>query len=674
MSANISYFQKIFVFLLKFKMATSETVSNGIIQSIAGPVVTATNMTGCFMFEVCYVGKTRLIGEIIQLKGDSAVIQVYEDTSGLEVNDVVYKSGRLLSVHLGPGLLSSIYDGIQRPLEKIAQITSSHFIPRGISAPALDLEKKWTFRPLVKIGDLLSVGDIFGVVPENDLLECKIMLPEYGYNEVTNEKTNVPGGKVVKIAPAATDAYTVKDEEKILILEYSGQRYYYGLAHYHPVRSPKKVFKKLPCINPLITGQRTLDGLFPLAIGATAAIPGGFGCGKTVVSQSISKYGNTDVIVYIGCGERGNEMAEILTDFPEMTFEAKKRVIGPSGQPEIKTVISDIFSRTVLVANTSNMPVAAREASIYTGITISEFFRDQGYNVTLLADSTSRWAEALREISGRLGGIPGEGGYPADLTSKLSHFYERAGRVICLGNSNGAWSPENILDPTSGAVSTNEQGLLQPGQRIGSVSVIGAVSPAAGDLSDAVAVSTLAIVQVFWGLSKNLAKRKHFPSVDWLISYSRCAETLAPWYNARDLSFLTNKEKAKTLLQNEVAIQETAQLVGYDSLDDSEKLILDVCNLIQEGFLQQNSYTVYDKFCPFIKTDLMLRNIVHYYESCKTALGQGHSYQELKNNLEKLITALYRMKFIDTNTNGIEYGVTELDKLHAQITAAFDAL
>ncbi|TNJ30393.1 Vacuolar ATP synthase catalytic subunit A [Giardia muris] len=642
-------------------------MSNGIIQSIAGPVVTASNMTGCFMFEVCYVGNARLIGEIIQLKGDLAVIQVYEDTSGLAVNDVVYKSGRLLSVHLGPGLLSSVYDGIQRPLEKIASLTNSHFIPRGVSAPALDLDKKWTFKPVLKVGDLISVGDIFGVVPENELLECRIMLPSYGYNKATGEKANVPGGRIVYIAPAATNAYTVRDEERILEVEYEGATYKYGLAHYHPVRSPKKTLKKLPCINPLITGQRTLDGLFPLAIGATAAIPGGFGCGKTVVSQSISKYGNTDVIVYIGCGERGNEMAEVLTDFPEMTFEAKRRVDG-----KIVTTTADIFGRTVLVANTSNMPVAAREASIYTGITISEFFRDQGYNVTLLADSTSRWAEALREISGRLGGIPGEGGYPADLTSKLSHFYERAGRVICLGNSNGTWSPENIDDPSSGAIAEGEH--IEPGQRVGSVSIIGAVSPAAGDLSDAVAVSTLAIVQVFWGLSKTLAKRKHFPSVDWLVSYSRAVEALTPWYMARDPQFLANKEKARSLLQTEVTIQETAQLVGYDSLDDNEKLILDVCNLIQEGFLQQNSYTVYDRFCPFQKTTHMLRNIVYYYELCSNALKQGHSYAEIKSSLEQLITSLYRMKFIDTNTNGVEYGVTELNKLHEQLTQAFDSL
>ncbi|XP_069599326.1 uncharacterized protein [Ranitomeya imitator] len=639
------------------------------IVSIAGPVVTAADMMGSFMFEVCYLGSMRLIGEVIQLKGSNAVIQVYEDTSGLSVGDKVERSARLLSVQLGPGLLSSIYDGIQRPLEEIARMTNSPFVPRGVSASALDLHKKWSFTPKVAVGDLVAQGDIFGIVPENELLDCRIMVAPYALDAQSREKTTIPGGKVTYIAPQAKDAYTVAEDNRILEVEFEGKRYTYGLSHFHPVRTPRRILRKLPCINPLITGQRALDGIFPMAIGGTAAIPGGFGCGKTVVSQAISKYGNTDVIVYIGCGERGNEMAEILTDFPEMKFETKRLIDG-----KIVTKTVDIFSRTVLVANTSNMPVAAREASIYTGITISEYFRDQGYNVTLLADSTSRWAEALREISGRLGGIPGEGGYPADLASKLSHFYERAGRIVCLGNSNGCWSPENVSDESCPAIAANE-GPLSQGQRVGSISVVGAVSPAAGDLSDPVAVSTLSIVQVFWGLSKTLAKRKHFPSVDWLISYSRCLETLESWYSAKDQTFLSNREKACALLQNEVAIQETAQLVGYDSLDDSEKLVLDICNMIQEGYLQQNSYTTHDKFCPFIKTTKMLRNYIYFYENCKTALEQKRVYSELKLSLNELITKLYRMKFIDTNgPNGLEKGIQELDQLYDTITAAFTKL
>jgi len=637
----------------------------GRVSSIAGPVVTATNMAGCFMYEVIYVGAARLIGEVIQLKLDTAVIQVYEDTSGLAVGEEVEKTGRLLSVELGPGLLQSIYDGIQRPLETIAEVTHDVYIPKGINVRALDASRAWTWDPRVHVGDLVSVGDILGVVPENRLLDCRVMLPPKptgilrdASDSVESESLearkavvamaeqesmtalrgmpSIPGGRVIYVAEPS-DSLTIDDV--VVQLEYGDKVYSYTMSTQHPVRTPRPYIKKLLPDEPLLTGQRVLDGLYPMAIGSTGCIPGAFGCGKTVVSQAISKYSNSDVILYIGCGERGNEMVEVLTDFPEMECEKVIEKTGPDGSVTSEKIKASIMNRTCLVANTSNMPVAAREASIYTGITISEFFRDMGYNTTLLADSTSRWAEALREISGRLGEIPSEGGYPSNLSSKLSQFYERAGKVQCLG------SPA----------------------RVGAISIVGAVSPAAGDLSDAVCVSTLAIVQTFWGLSKELAKRKHFPSVDWLISYSRCTDNIREWYKAQDRDFMANRDEIGRLLQDEVAIKETSQLIGYDSLGDEDKLVLEVCSIIKEGFLQQNSYTPYDRYCPFRKTSAMMANITSFHQLAKAAVDRHEDFGAFKLRHEALLTRLYRMKFLDTNELGVDGVVAELQRLRSDM-------
>lgn len=699
-------------------MATQLPSNTGKIISISGPVVTASNMSGSFMYEVIRVGESRLIGEIIRLKADTAIIQVYEETSGLQVGENVFKTGKLLSVHLGPGLLSRVFDGIQRNLKTIREASGSVFIPRGIVVPALNPDTLWDLRTSMKVGDLVSVGDIFGVITENQLLDSRIILPSYGYvlrpdgpeyaglsarleklvalgarvstigqaeydaecrmlvdeNHLSFadkfEKINLHGGRIVYIKEAlrGASANNLTVNEVSLVVE--GPRatsaarptyVFYTLSHHHPVRTPRPYATKALPSMPLLTGQRVLDGVFPLSVGSCAAIPGAFGCGKTVVSQSISKYSNTDIIVYVGCGERGNEMAEVLKDFPEMTVEKNGKQCP-------------IMDRTILIANTSNMPVAAREASIYTGVTISEYYRDQGYAVCLLADSTSRWAEALREISGRLSELPSEGGYPSNLGMKIAHFYERAGVVGCLGGNRvvAGSSVETGVDETG-----HEPGTVIAGPRTGSVSIVGAVSPAAGDLSDAVCVCTLSIVQVFWGLSKNLAKRKHFPSVDWLVSYSRCVEGTKEWYNAKDKEFLANRSKVMSLLQEEVGVSESAQLIGFESLSDGDKLIIDVCKLIQEGLLQQNSYTAFDRFCHFEKTCSMMRNIICYYENVKKVLDitAGRvSYAEAKNTLVDINTRLYRMKFVNANEKGVEYTVTELDLLNRDIQRVCESL
>uniref|UniRef100_A0A0N5B7H7 H(+)-transporting two-sector ATPase n=1 Tax=Strongyloides papillosus TaxID=174720 RepID=A0A0N5B7H7_STREA len=436
----------------------------GYVYGVSGPVVTAEKMAGAAMYELVRVGHTELVGEIIRLEGDFATIQVYEETSAVTIGDPVLRTGKPLSVELGPGIMESIFDGIQRPLEAIAKDTNSIYIPKGVRTNALDRKKKWHFVPSknVSVGSHISGGDIVGLVQENELIKHSIMIPPNCY------------GTITYIAPVGD--YTVDDI--IVEAEFEGVKSKYPMFQVWPVRSPRPVAEKLAADYPLLCGQRVLDALFPCVQGGTTAIPGAFGCGKTVISQSLSKYSNSDAIIYVGCGERGNEMSEVLRDFPELTME-------------VDGVTTSIMKRTALVANTSNMPVAAREASIYTGITLSEYFRDMGLNVAMMADSTSRWAEALREISGRLGEMPADSGYPAYLAARLASFYERAGKVRCLG------SPE----------------------RNGSVTIVGAVSPPGGDFADPVTSATLGIVQVFWGLDKKLAQRKHFPSINWLISY-----------------------------------------------------------------------------------------------------------------------------------------------------------
>ena len=505
------------------------------------------------------------------MEDDKVTIQVYEETgmtinrylrmianpiAGVTVGDPVVRTGKPLSVELGPGLMENIYDGVQRPLKSIRDLSNSIYIPRGITTHALDREKKWDFQPGdFKVGDHIAGGDIFGSVFENSLVnDHKILLPPRARGTVTHI--------------AEKGEYTVDDQ--VLELDFNGQTYKYSMMHTWPVRVPRPVTDKVAATYPLLTGQRVLDALFPCALGGTTAIPGAFGCGKTVISQSLSKYSNSDIIIYVGCGERGNEMAEVLKDFPELTIDV-------NGRQE------PIMKRLALVANTSNMPVAAREASIYTGITLAEYFRDQGKNVAMMADSTSRWAEALREISGRLAEMPADSGYPAYLGSKLASFYERAGKANCLG------SPA----------------------RQGTVSIVGAVSPPGGDFgSDPVTSSTLNIVQVFWGLSKKLAQRKHFPSVDTSISYSKYLNVLQKWYDEEVPGFTTVRDKVRQILQDEEDLVEIVQLVGKSALAETDKVTLEVASLLKDDFLQQNGYSSYDYYCPMHKTLGMLKGMV----------------------------------------------------------------
>jgi V/A-type H+-transporting ATPase subunit A len=523
-------------------------------------------MKGSKMYDVVKVGEEALRGEIIRLEGEEAVIQVYEDSTGLMVGEPVVNTELPLSVELGPGLLSSIYDGVQRPLPVLMQM-SGDFIARGIYAPGLNRDNKWEFVPAVKKGDRVVAGDIIGTVKEFHF-EHRIIVPHGVAGTVTDIKSG---------------SFTV--EETVCTLD---QKTDLSMMQVWPVRIPRPHKKKLDPVLPLITGQRVFDCIFPVTKGGTAMIPGGFGTGKTVSEQTLAKWSDTQVVVYIGCGERGNEMTDVLAEFPEL--------VDP------RTNLP-LIERTILIANTSNMPVAAREASIYTGITIAEYFRDMGYDVALMADSTSRWGEALREVSGRLEEMPGEEGYPAYLATRLSAFYERAGRVICMGTED----------------------------RNGSVTVVGAVSPPGGDFSEPITQNTLRVVGTFWALDTNLAYRRHFPSINWIKSYSLYLDSIGDWYVknvARDWREL--REKAMYLLQKEVELQEIVQLVGPDALPESEKAILDVTRMIREDFLQQSAYSDTDSFCPVEKQYLMLKVIMEYYENVNEAMGRGVSLRQIQ--------------------------------------------
>ncbi|KAI9274620.1 V-type proton ATPase catalytic subunit A [Phascolomyces articulosus] len=567
----------------------------GTIFSVSGPVVVADNMRGSAMYELVRVGHQELVGEVIRLDGDKATIQVYEETGGLTVGDPVLRSGTPLSVELGPGLMSNIYDGIQRPLKAIQDQSNSIYIPRGISTPALDKQIGWDFVPInFKVGDHITGGDIYGQVFENSLVsQHKIMLPPKAR------------GTITYLAPQGQ--YTIEDT--ILEAEFEGVTTKYSMKQLWPVRTPRPVAEKLTANHPLLTGQRVLDSLFPCVQGGTTAIPGAFGCGKTVISQSLSKYSNSDMIIYVGCGERGNEMAEVLMDFPELSIDI-------DGRKE------SIMKRTTLVANTSNMPVAAREASIYTGITLSEYFRDQGKNVAMMADSTSRWAEALREISGRLAEMPADSGYPAYLGARLASFYERAGKSTCLGNPS----------------------------REGSVTVVGAVSPPGGDFSDPVTASTLGIVQVFWGLDKKLAQRKHFPSVNWNLSYSKYMKVLEPYYESADPEYISLRDQCKEILQKEENLSEIVQLVGKSGLNETDKITLEVAQLIKDDFLQQNGYSNYDRYCPFYKTTWMLRNMIGFYTHATHVVEVSNNqitWSKIRESMSDILYKLSSMKFED---------------------------
>ncbi|KPV75838.1 uncharacterized protein RHOBADRAFT_26053 [Rhodotorula graminis WP1] len=588
----------------------------GSVFSVSGPVVIAEKMAGAAMYELVRVGHDELVGEIIRIEGDKATIQVYEETSGMTIGDPVLRTGKPLSVELGPGLMGNIYDGIQRPLKAIAEKSDSIYIPRGINTSALDRTIKWDFEPVnFKVGDHISGGDIFGKVYENSLVsEHKIMLNPRAMGTVTHI--------------AEKGAYNVDDV--VLETEFEGKKTTHTLFQLWPVRAPRPTGDKLQADTPLLTGQRVLDSLFPCVQGGTTAIPGAFGCGKTVISQAVSKFSNSDIIIYVGCGERGNEMAEVLMEFPELSID-----VNGTQEP--------IMKRTTLVANTSNMPVAAREASIYTGITLSEYFRDQGRDVAMMADSSSRWAEALREISGRLAEMPADSGYPAYLGAKLAGFYERAGKAVCLGSPN----------------------------RTGSTTIIGAVSPPGGDFSDPVTTATLGIVQVFWGLDKKLAQRKHFPSVNWNVSYSNYTRVLQPYYESTEPDFLHYRNVAKQILQKEDELAEIVQLVGKSSLGEGDKVTLDVARLIKEDFLQQNGISVYDRYCPFYKTTAMLKNLVTYFEAAVKAVEGGElTWSRVRESTSDLWYRLTQMKFEDPAT-GEEAILKVLNELHADIVSQF---
>jgi V/A-type H+-transporting ATPase subunit A len=575
---------------------------NGVIYRISGPVVTAIGIAPR-MYEVVRVGNEGLMGEVIELHGDQSVIQVYEETSGISPGEPVVRTGRTLSVQLGPGLLTQIYDGIQRPLPKLEE-TMGVFITRGVDADGLDLEKKWEFKPAIKAGDEISAGQIIGIVQETETIEHRVM---------------VPLGKSGVVKSVESGSFNIT--ETVCKLEDGTE---IAMMQEWPVRHPRPFIQKYAPDVPLMTGQRILDFLFPLAKGGTAGIPGPFGSGKTVTQQQLAKWSDAQIVVYIGCGERGNEMTEVLDEFPHL--------IDPNTN-------TPLMNRTVMIANTSNMPVAAREASVYTGVTIAEYFRDMGYNVALMADSTSRWAEAMREISSRLEEMPGEEGYPAYLSSRLAEFYERAGRVQTLAGDDG------------------------------SVSVIGAVSPPGGDISEPVSQGTLRIVKVFWGLDAGLARQRHFPAINWLNSYSLYPQALDQWYRDNIASdFPEVRTEISTLLQVEAELQEIVQLVGSDALPIDQQLTLEVARMIREYFLQQNAFHDVDTYSDLKLQYDMARAILSFQEEAKKAIAGGAQLEDVVNVPAR--TDLMRGRFEKGYKDKIGELVSEMGK---QISATMEA-
>ena len=575
---------------------------NGLIYRISGPVVTAVGISPR-MYEVVRVGDEGLMGEVIELHGDQSVIQVYEETSGISPGEPVIRTGQTLSVQLGPGLLTQIYDGIQRPLPKLEE-TMGVFITRGVDADGLDLEREWEFKATVDKGDEVSCGHVIGTVQETETIEHRVMVPP-----------NVSG----KVKSIKSGTFNIK--ETVCVLEDGSE---IAMMQEWPVRHPRPFVQKYAPDVPLITGQRILDFLFPLAKGGTAGIPGPFGSGKTVTQQQLAKWSDAQIVVYIGCGERGNEMTEVLDEFPHL--------IDPNTN-------KPLMNRTVMIANTSNMPVAAREASVYTGITIAEYFRDMGYNVALMADSTSRWAEAMREISSRLEEMPGEEGYPAYLSSRLAEFYERAGRVQTLAGSDG------------------------------SVSVIGAVSPPGGDISEPVSQGTLRIVKVFWGLDAGLARQRHFPAINWLNSYSLYPQALDQWYRDNIASdFPEVRTEISTLLQIESELQEIVQLVGSDALPIDQQLTLEVARMIREFFLQQNAFHDVDTFSDLDLQYHMAKAILTFQEEAKKAIAGGGQLEDVVNVPAR--TDLMRGRFEKGYAERISDLVSEMSK---QIDASMEA-
>ena len=569
-------------------------MKTGTITKVSGPLVVASGMREANMFDVVRVSDKRLIGEIIEMHGDKASIQVYEETSGLRTGEPVESTGEPLSVELGPGLIGSIFDGIQRPLVEIMKIAGNN-LQRGIEVPALSREKKWKFMPEVKVGDSVRGGDVLGTVRETDVVLHKIMIPPK------------MSGTVKEISEGE---FTV-EEPVAVITDKKGVEHPITLMQKWPVRKGRPFKKKLSPDRPLVTGQRVIDSLFPIAKGGVAAIPGPFGSGKTVTQHQLAKWAEADIVVYIGCGERGNEMTDVLNEFPEL--------IDPhTGK--------SLMERTVLIANTSDMPVAAREASIYTGITIAEYFRDMGYSVALMADSTSRWAEALREMSGRLEEMPGEEGYPAYLGSRLAQFYERAGRVLSLGKD----------------------------EREGSLSVIGAVSPAGGDISEPVTQATLRIVKVFWGLDSSLAYKRHFPAINWLTSYSLYASSLGSWFNENvNAEWTELRAKIMKLLSEEAELQEIVKLVGMDALSPGDRLKMEAARSIREDFLHQLAFHEVDTYSSLKKQYLMMRLVISFYEMSLQALENSVDIETIVKLDER--EQIGRFKYVPEENIEAEY-------------------
>ena len=545
-------------------------MSRGVIKKVAGPLVIAVGMRDANMYDVVHVSEHNLIGEIIEMHGDQASIQVYEETAGLGPGEPVVSLGRPLSVELGPGLISNIYDGIQRPLDEIMKVSGGNGLERGISVPPLPEEKLWDFEPAVSEGAEVTGGDIIGTVQETIVVNHKIMVPP-----------DVKG----RVKEIKKGSFTIRDTVAVIETE-NGDRELTMTQHW-PVRSRRPYKTKMAPKKPLITGQRVIDTFFPIARGGVAAVPGPFGSGKTVIQHQLAKWAEADIVVYIGCGERGNEMTDVLNEFPEL----KDPKTGES-----------LMERTVLIANTSDMPVAAREASIYTGITIAEYFRDMGYSVALMADSTSRWAEALREMSGRLEEMPGEEGYPAYLGSRLAQFYERAGQVITLGSE----------------------------EREGALSVIGAVSPPGGDISEPVSQATLRIVKVFWGLDSNLAYKRHFPAINWLTSYSLYLQDMEKWFNANVAEdWMEHRQAMMALLQEESELEEIVKMVGMDALSPADRLKMEAARSIREDFLHQNSFHEVDTYTSLKKQHLMMKLVMAFYDFGVKALADGANIEEI---------------------------------------------